>query len=140
LIKQSHPYFVIRNNLKKLSHQNNIFPNINRNRSYPEAKKEEELIKKAIDSLKPGTPHTHPYCGNRTWKSFESCPICRQNKSVEISTKESDAKKEKEFDLYLMRKAEKEKQQEEEYQKVSAINIIFNWNKYIFFIVILNYY
>jgi len=122
LIKQSHPYFVIRNNLKKLSHQNNIFPNINRNRSYPEAKKEEELIKKAIDSLKPGTPHTHPYCGNRTWKSFESCPICRQNKSVEISTKESDAKKEKEFDLYLMRKAEKEKQQEEEYQK--EINLI----------------
>jgi len=121
LIKQSHPYFVIKNNLKKLSHQNNIFPNIDRKKSSSEIK-EEELLRKAAKSLKPGTPHTHPYCGNRTWKSFESCPICRQNKSVEISTKESDARKEKEFDLYLMKKAEKEKQQEEEYQR--EINLI----------------
>ena len=68
--------------------------------------------------IKPTTPHTHPYCGNRTWKSFNSCPICRQNRSVEINTRKSDEKLEKEYDLYLMRKAEKEKQEEEEYQKV----------------------
>jgi len=118
LIKHSHPYFLIKNNLKKLSHQNNIFPNINRSRSDPEVKKEEEFIKKAYEMIKPTTPHTHPYCGNRTWKSFNSCPICRQNRSVEINTRKSDEKLEKEYDLYLMRKAEKEKQEEEEYQKV----------------------
>ncbi|ORY46169.1 hypothetical protein LY90DRAFT_509318 [Neocallimastix californiae] len=117
LIKQTHPYFLIKNNLKKINNQNNIFPNLKKNRFDPEVKKEDEIIKKVYDEIKPTAPHTHPYCGNRIWKSFNSCPICRQNKSVEIYTKKNDEKMEKELDLYLMRKAEKEKEEEEKYQK-----------------------
>jgi len=117
LIKKSHPYFLIKNNLKKLNNQNNIFPNLSPNRLDPDVKKEDEFIKRAYELIKPTTPHTHPYCGNRTWKSFNSCPICRQNKSVEINTKENDEKMEKALDLYYMQKAEKEKEEEERYQR-----------------------
>jgi hypothetical protein len=117
LIKKSHPYFLIKNKLKKLNNQNNIFPNLTSNRLDPDAKKEDEFIKKAYELIKPTTPHTHPYCGNRTWKSFNSCPICRQNKSVEINTRENDEKMEKALDLYYMQKAKKEKEDEERYQR-----------------------